>query len=35
MKSDEVFINHILDEIEFLMTQSKDLEFEDLMGNDV
>ncbi len=35
MKSDEVFINHILDEIQFLRNQSKDLKFEDLMGNDV
>jgi uncharacterized protein with HEPN domain len=35
VKSDEVFINHILDEIQFLRTQSKDLEFEDLMDNDV
>jgi uncharacterized protein with HEPN domain len=35
VKSDEVFINHILDEIQFLSVQSKDLELEDLMGDDV
>lgn len=35
MKRDEVFIKHILDEIEFLKTQSRDLGFEDLMKNEV
>lgn len=35
MKSDEIFIKHILDEIEFLKTQSRNLEFEDLMQNEV
>lgn len=35
MKSDEVFIKHILDEIEFLKSKSKDLEFEDFMQNEV
>ena len=35
MKSDEIFIKHILDEIEFLKTQSRNLEFEDLMQDEV
>ncbi len=35
MKNDEVFIKHIIDEIEFLKTQSRDLEFEDLMKNEI
>jgi len=35
VKRDEVFIKHILDEIEFLKTQSRDLGFEDLMKNEV
>ena len=35
MKSDEVFIKHILDEIGFLKAQSKNLELEDLMKNEV
>lgn len=35
VKSDEVFIKHILDEIGFLKTQSENLEPEDLMKNEV
>ncbi|MGB8217280.1 MAG: DUF86 domain-containing protein [Candidatus Methanoperedens sp.] len=35
MKSDEVFIKHILDEIGFLKAQSENLESEDLMKNEV
>lgn len=35
VKSDEVFIKHILDEIGFLKTQSRNLEFEDLMKNEI
>ncbi|HEY9205440.1 MAG TPA: DUF86 domain-containing protein [Candidatus Methanoperedens sp.] len=35
MKSDEVFIKHIIDEIEFLKTQSRELEFEELMKNEI
>lgn len=35
MKKDEVFIKHILDEIDFLKMQSRNLEFEDLVKNEV
>ncbi|MCZ7356167.1 MAG: DUF86 domain-containing protein [Candidatus Methanoperedens sp.] len=35
MKSDEVYIKHILDEIGFLKTQSINLELGDLMKNEV
>ncbi len=35
VKSDEVFIKQILDEIGFLKTQSRNLEFEDLMKNEI
>lgn len=35
MKSDEVFIKHILDEIGFLNTHSRNLELEDLMKNEI
>lgn len=34
MKKDEVFIKHILDEIDFLKMQSRNLEFEDLVKNE-
>jgi uncharacterized protein with HEPN domain len=35
VKKDDVFIKHILDEIEFLKQQSSNLEFEDLLKDDV
>ena len=35
MKTDEVFINHILEEIEFLKKISMNLEIEDLMDDEV
>ena len=35
VKSDEVFIKHILDEIGFLKTHSRNLELEDLMKNEI
>lgn len=35
MKSDEVFIKHILDEIRFLKIHSRNLEPEDLMKNEI
>jgi hypothetical protein len=35
VKSDEVFIKHILDEIGFLKTHSRNFEFEDLMKNEI
>ena len=35
MKSDEVFIEHILDEIGFLKMHSRNLELEDLMKNEI
>ena len=35
MKSDEVYIKHILDEIEFLKVQSRNLEFAYLMQDEV
>ena len=31
MNKDKVFLNHILDEIDFLDNQFKDLDFQDLM----
>lgn len=35
VKSDEVFIKHILDEIGFLKKHSRNLELEDLMKNEI
>lgn len=35
VKSDEVFIKHILDEIGFLKTYCRNLELEDLMKNEI
>lgn len=35
VKSDEVYIKHILDEIEFLKMHSRNLEFADLMQDEV
>jgi uncharacterized protein with HEPN domain len=35
VKKDEVFIHHILDEIDFLKQNSTDLEFEDLLKDDI
>lgn len=35
VKSDEVFIKHILDEIGFLKTHSRNLDLEDLMKNEI
>ena len=35
LKTDEVFINHILEEIEFLKKISMNLEIEDLMDDEV
>lgn len=35
MKTDEIFINHILEEIEFLKKISMDLEIEDLMDDEI
>ncbi len=34
MKDDTVFIRHILDEMNYIIKESKDLEFEDLMKNE-
>lgn len=34
MKDDKVFIRHILDEVNYLINESKDLKFEDLMKNE-
>ena len=34
MKQDEVFIRHILDEIDFLIDSSKDLEYEGLVKDE-
>ncbi len=34
MKSDGVFIKHILEEISFLKEESKDLEYDGLLGNE-
>lgn len=34
MKDDTVFIRHILDEVNYIIKESKDLEFEDLMKNE-
>jgi len=35
MKDDKVFLRHILDEINFLLKETKNLEFNALMENDV
>ena len=35
MKQDEVFVKHILDEINFLMNKSKDLEYEGLIKDEI
>lgn len=35
MKQDEVFVKHILDEINFLMDKSKDLEYEGLINDEI
>jgi uncharacterized protein with HEPN domain len=34
-KKDEIFIKHILDEVDFILEHSKNLNFEDLMKNEV
>lgn len=35
MKLEQVFLKHILDEIDFLIRQTKNLEFEDFMKNEI
>ncbi len=35
MKTDEVLIKHIIDEIEFLRHQTQNLEFEDIIGDEI
>jgi len=35
LKQDEVFVKHILDEINFLMNKSKDLEYEGLIKDEI
>lgn len=34
MKDDKVFIRHILDEVNFIIKESKDLDYEDLVSNE-
>jgi uncharacterized protein with HEPN domain len=35
VKKDEVFLKHILDEIDFILEHSQNLEFEDLIKNEI
>jgi len=35
LKDDKVFVRHILDEVDFIIEKSKDLEFEELTKNEV
>jgi len=35
LKDDKAFIRHILDEVDFIVEKSKDLEFEELIKNEV
>lgn len=35
MKDDKVFVRHILDEVIFIIRESKDLDFEDLLSDEI
>jgi uncharacterized protein with HEPN domain len=35
MKSNKIFIQHVLDEIRFLLEEAKDLKYEDFLKNPV
>ena len=35
MKDDKVFVRHILDEVNFIIRESKDLDFEDLLSDEI
>ena len=35
MKDDKVFIRHILDEVDFIIKESEDLSYEDLISNEI